>query len=73
MITRGRTCIISANGSLHDGLHPVSNNRLLVRAEKVHLIVVVLDPESVSARIHVFVDSDFVTQNVDITLDLGLL
>lgn len=67
------TCVITSNGRLHDSLHPLSNDRLVIRAEKVHLVLLVLNAESVLARVHILVHSDPVPDDVDVALDLRLL
>lgn len=67
------TGIIPTNRRLHNSLHPVPQNRLLIRAEKVGLIVVVVDTEPISSRVHVLVHGDLVPNDIDIPLDLRLL
>jgi hypothetical protein len=46
---------------------------LLVGAEKVRLVVLVNDLERISSWICILIGNDFVTLNVDIAFDLGLL
>ncbi len=37
------TSIVSCNGSLHDGLHPIPDDDLFIGAEEVHPVVLMLD------------------------------
>lgn len=67
------TGIVSANGGLHDGLHPLTDDCLLFRAEVVSLVVVVVDTETVAARIESFVYCHSVSMDVNVALQTGLL
>lgn len=67
------TGIISSNGSLHQSLHPLTNNHLLVRAKIMCLFCVVDQTETIATRIYILIDDDLVASNVDIALDLRQL
>jgi hypothetical protein len=70
---RKRTSVIPSNRRLHYGFHPISNDGLVFRAEKVRLVVVVVDSEPITTRIHVFVHCNLVTYDIDITFYFRLL
>ena len=70
---RAPTAIVSCNRSLHDCLHPITDDSLIFRTEIVGLIRLMFDPEAVLSRVRSLVDSNFVTQSVDVSLNLRLL
>ena len=68
-----RTRVVSADGGFHDRLHPLTHGGLFVVTEKVRLVCLVDDPESITARVNVLVRNDLVPYDVDISLDLRFL
>lgn len=67
------TRVIPANSSLHDRLHPLPDNSLFGRAEKVRLVGVVYNSEAISSRISILIGKNLVPNDVDISLDLRFL
>ena len=68
-----RTGVIATDSSLHDGLHPVADDRLLLGAEVVRLVVVMNDLEAIPAGINVLIRNNFVANEMDVCLELRLL
>ena len=68
-----RTRVVSADRSFHDGLHPLTDGGLFVVTEKVRLVCLMDDPESITARVDVLVRNDLVPYDIDISLDLRFL
>ena len=62
------TGIIPQNRGLHDSLHPISNNTLLLRAEVMRLITIVVNPETVSSGINTLINCNFISDNMNISL-----
>lgn len=63
------TRVISINCSLHDRLHPLANDRLLIRTEEVRwFVMVMVNSESITTRIQSFVHGHFVPINVEVSL-----
>ena len=67
------TVVVTADSGLHKGLHPLSDNDLLIMTEIICFVRVVNDPETVTTRVDVLVGDDLVADDVDISLDLCLL
>lgn len=68
-----RTSVVPSNSSLHNRLHPIPNDSLLVRAEILRLVMLVVDPEPISAGVHILVHCDFIPSNIGVSFDLRLL
>ena len=68
-----RTRVVSADGGLHDGLHPLTYDALIFGTKIVRLICLVNDPESITSRVNILVRNDLVADDIDISLDLRFL
>lgn len=69
----GLTTVVSVDGGLHEGLHPVPDQVLLLQTEKVRRLLLVDDAEAVRARVGILVRDDLVALHVDVALELGIL
>lgn len=69
----GQTTVVSVDGGLHEGLHPVPDQVLLLQTEKVRRLLLVDDAEAVRARVGILVRDDLVALHVDVALELGIL
>ena len=67
------TGIVTGNCCLHDCLHPFPDDTLVVGAEEVHLVLFVFDSESILARVDILVHCHSITNDIDVSLDFGLL
>ena len=67
------TCIVSVNGSLHKGFHPLADNDLLVGTKIMRLVVLVHNPETVTAWINIFIGNDPIPNDIDVAFDSRLL
>lgn len=66
------TAIVSADGGLHEVLHPVLDYPMVATSKVVGLFPVVNDLEPIT-RSRVRVGEDLVSDKLDVTLDLGFL
>lgn len=64
---------VSVNRSLHESLHPFSNDHLLLRAEEMRRLAVVNNPESIFSRIRVLVRNYFIPLHFDVSFNFRLL
>jgi hypothetical protein len=60
------TCVVPTDRSLHNGLHPIPHDSFLVRRKVVRLVVIVIDAETVLARVDVLVDGDLVADDMNV-------
>ena len=67
------TGIIPQNRGFHDGLHPIPNNTLLFRAEVMSLIMIMINPETISSGINILINCNLISNNMDISLDPSFL
>lgn len=73
IIMRILTSIVTADSGFHKGLHPLSDDDMLIMTEIMRLVRVMNNTETVTTRVSIFVSYDLIADNVNITLDLRLL
>lgn len=68
-----RTGVITSNSSFHQCLHPLSDDNRFVRTEIVRPLGIVDDPETIFARVDIFIHYDLISNNINIAFNFGFL
>ena len=67
------TRIIPPNSSFHQRLHPLSHHALLYRTEIMRPLRLMHNPKPISPWVHILIRYNFISNDIDISLDLSLL